>query len=247
MAPQTEDDSFAEEVENRLQSIFGDEDSGGSWEEDDVEEDGEQEPLESDPGTGPSEAVDDVWEEAPSSDEIEDPLRKLKTIVLSIDWEINEEVMTGFVEQVAVLQDHYRDDKIVLVFLQLLTSLGEYIRANLGRSHPETFRVLNLLSSQLEKIAKADHLSEAEKKKILAAGLARYKKLKGRLVSAAAKSATTPAPVAAKAPVAPAAGDLQALGELIAEMKTGLTAEIQALRKEVLALKEALAEKGVAP
>jgi len=86
---ETNGDQFSEEVEDRLQNLFGEEE--------------------------PPEAA-----ETKSDDIKPHPLRDLKTVVLAIDWEITDEVMTSFVEQVAVLQDTYRNDKIVLVFLQLL-------------------------------------------------------------------------------------------------------------------------------
>jgi len=213
LAPRTKDE-FAEEVENRAPAEAFEETQAG----------------------------DDAWEEPPS-EQIQDPLRKLKTIVLSIDWEINTEVMTGFVEQVAVLQDHYREDKIVLVFLQLLGSLGEYIRVNLGKSHPEAFRVLNSLFNQLEKVAQSGQFSEPEKKKMLSAELARYKKLKSQLAPTAVKPAATPPTVEPKtAEPLRAVEDAPPLNELIADLKSSLMSEIQALRKEVLMIKKALAK-----
>lgn len=250
MAPQTKDDSFTEEVENRLLSIFGDEDSGDeSWEEDS----GANAPEEAPPAADdPIELVEegDPDREVPASEQNPDPLRKLKTIVLSIDWEINETVMTGFVEQVAVVQDHYRGDKIVMVFLQLLGSLGEYIRVNLGKSHPESFRVLNSLFNQLETVVGADHLSETEKKKILSSELARYKQLKSKLAPKPARSEAAPAAVDAGAgdtptiAAVPQTGETPAVPDLIAELKSSLMAEIKALRTEVRNLKEALAKRG---
>ncbi|HHP7233722.1 MAG TPA: hypothetical protein ACFCUC_03750 [Desulfobacterales bacterium] len=267
MAPQSKGDSFAEEVENRLQSIFGEEDTGDSWEEETVDKDGQEAMPEPEQAAETESETDTAWEE-PSSEEIQDPLRKLKTIVLSIDWEINETVMTGFVEQVGVLQDHYRDDKIVLVFLQLLGSLGEYIRVNLAKSHPESFQVLNSLFNQLESIAGAEHLSEAEKKKVLSQELARYKKLKAKLASPVAKTTVEKRPpevkpvevksieakpvdgkpveskpVEADAPETSPRAGAPPVAKLIAELKSSLMAEIKALRMEIRQLKEALAKR----
>ena len=59
MAQQTRDDSFTEEVEDRLENLFGDEE--------------------------PSENAQKEAEEVADS-----PLRELKTIVLSIEWEITD-------------------------------------------------------------------------------------------------------------------------------------------------------------
>ena len=114
------------------------------------------------------------------------PLRELKTIVLSIDWEITDEVMKKFVKQVVLLKEKFKDDKIVLVFLQLLGSIGEYIRVNLGQSHPDAFNLLSSSFNNLDKIVKSVGLSDIEKKKLLSIELNSYKKLKEKLVVAKA-------------------------------------------------------------
>ena len=170
-------DTFTAEVEERLESLFGD------LEPDSGEEEQEQESP------------------APK----QSPFTELKTIVLSIDWEITDEVMDRFVAQVTELQGIYKDDKIVLVFLQLLGSIGDYIRTNLGQSHPDAFRILNSLFAQLDRVLHAEGLSDAEKKKILGAELARYKKLKTTLQqkqsSATAKTGRPEKEKTAAAPV----------------------------------------------
>ena len=58
--------------------------------------------------------LDDIFREgdtssnglAESVDSKDSPLRELKTIVLSIDWEITDEVMTKFIEQIGILKKH---------------------------------------------------------------------------------------------------------------------------------------------
>ena len=212
MISDTPDDNFSEEVEDRLEHLFG-----------------EEEPT----------AMAEI-----NDSEVKDyPLRDLKTIILSIDWEINAEVMTGFVDQVGILQDKYSDDKIVLVFLQLLGSLGDYIRKNLGKSHPEAFRNLNSLFTGLEKIVQDDDLAESDKKRILSAELVKYKQLKGEL--AKAKPPATDKPAAAIAPPEPqpdaAAPDVT---QAIAELKQFIQREIEALKEEIRALRDELADRG---
>ena len=152
MAPEKTEDNFAEEVEDRLENLFG---------EDDLDE-------------GPPDEPKDAGDS---------PLRELKAIVLSIDWEITDEAMIRFVEQIAELQDVFKEDKIVLVFLQLLGSIGEYIRVNLGKSHPDAFKLLSTLYSNLDTVVHAEQMSDAERRKVLSAELAKYKQLKGQLVS----------------------------------------------------------------
>ena len=219
MASENTGDSFAEEVEDRLENLFG---------EDEAEEE-----LSTDPE---------------SAETADSPLRELKAIVLSIDWEITDEVMIRFVEQIADMQDVFKDDKVVLIFLQLLGSIGEYIRVNLGKSHPDAFKILSSLYNNLDTVVHAEGMADSERRKILSTELAKYKKLKDRLVPAAGpaeaeKETEEPETV-------PEATDEIVLSqepktEFIAaldEFKQLVQTELQALRQEIQQLKKALAD-----
>jgi hypothetical protein len=204
---ETTEDRFSEEVEDRLQDLFG--------------------------GAEPDEPV------APLGADIRPhPLRDLKAVILSIDWEITDEVMTSFVKQVAVLQERYRGDKIVLVLLQLLGSIGEYIRTHLGRSHPDAFKLLNSLFTELETIVQSEDLKEAEKKKIIAAELGKYKRLKDQLVPPTAQAPHLQTP--AGPPEAQADADLDRAGivSAIEDLKLFVRKEMNALIREVKLLRE---------
>ena len=206
MENETNGDQLSEEVEDRLQNLFGDEE--------------------------PCEAA-----ETKSIDIKPHPLRDLKTVILSIDWEITDEVMTSFIEQVAVLQDRYRNDKIVLVFLQLLGSIGEYIRTHLGQSHPDAFKLLTSLFSELERIVQSEDLTEIEKKKILSVELGKYKKLKSQL-----KPSKAPADdrrTAAATGDRSEAGDVQPeVLKAIEDLKVFIQRELGILREEIKKLSE---------
>ena len=106
------------------------------------------------------------------------PLKELKTIVLSIDWEINDEDMTRFIEQVEILKLTYEYDRIILLFLQILGSLGKYIKFNKGNAHPNAVKVLNSVYTSLEKVLLQKGLTDAEKEKILLMEVQRFKELK---------------------------------------------------------------------
>lgn len=220
MAPEKTVDSFAEEVEDRLENLFG---------EDEPEEESSA--------------------EAKAAETADSPLRELKAIVLSIDWEITDEVMIRFVEQIAELQDVFKDDKVVLIFLQLLGSIGEYIRVNLGKSHPDAFKILSSLYNNLDTVVHTEGMADTERRKILSTELAKYKKLKDRLVPAATAAAAEPAP--SEAEEIPEATEEVILSpepqpEFIAaleDFKKLVRAELQALRKEVQQLKKTLASR----
>ena len=202
----TDNEAINEEVEGRLDNLFGDEDTAA-----------------------------DIIEDSHESDD--SPLRELKTIVLSIDWEITDEVMTNFVEQIAILKDSLKDDKIVLVFLQLLGSLGEYIRINKGKSHPGAFKILTSLFNELDKVVQSKDLTESDKKKILSAEITKYKTLKEQLIKAKPKKGE-------KEPEIPTdtktvePGNLQDLATAISEIKQLLITEFKALKAELKSLRK---------
>jgi hypothetical protein len=106
------------------------------------------------------------------------PFRILKSIVLSMDWEINDEVLNKFIEQIDGLKDAYKEDKILLLFLQILRSLGIYIKAKKGGAHPNAFKIINSVFIRLEKVVLSKNLSEASKKKMLFAELSKFKELR---------------------------------------------------------------------
>ncbi len=206
MESPTDDDVVNEEVEGRLDNLFGDEDTAA-----------------------------DILEDSYESDD--SPLRELKTIVLSLDWEITDEIMTNFVEQVAALKDRLKDDKIILVFLQLLGSLGEYIRINKGKSHPGAFKILTSLFNELDKVAQSKDLTESDKKKILSAELTKYKTLKEQLIKAKPKKEEKESEISPeKKTVEPV--DLKGLATAINEIKQLVKTEFKALRAELKSLRK---------
>ena len=118
----------------------------------------------------------------PETDHLQDyPLADLKSLVLSIDWEITDEVLKNFLEQLGDLKSTYEHDKIILTFLQILSSLGEYIKTNRGKAHPKTFKILNSVFSQLDKVVLSENMSETDRKKILRTELHRYKELRAQI------------------------------------------------------------------
>jgi hypothetical protein len=109
------------------------------------------------------------------------PLAELKNIILSIDWEITDEVLAKLLQQIKDLKLTYKHDKIVLTFLQILNSLGDYIKTNRAKSHPKTFKILNSVFSSLDKVVLSREMPETAKKKILRAEMNRYKELRTQI------------------------------------------------------------------
>ncbi len=142
------DEAVTEEVEKRLDDIFGDE--------------GDGQPPSLDNGSLAQDS----------------PLRNLKGIVLSIDWEITDEIMDRFLEEINRLRDSYAGEKIPGLFLQLLGSVGKYIRNQKARAHPDSIRVLNSVYNSFEKVLMDGSMPEAEKRNWLFNEVTHFKKLK---------------------------------------------------------------------
>jgi len=109
------------------------------------------------------------------------PLAELKNLILSIDWEITDDVLGKFIQQIKDLKLTYKHDKIVLTFLQILNSLGDYIKTNRAKSHPKTFKILNSVFASLDKVVLSRDMAEIAKKKILRAEMLRYKELRTQI------------------------------------------------------------------
>lgn len=111
--------------------------------------------------------------------QVNDPLDELKSLVMSIEWEITDDVMERFLSQVDSVKSRFEEDRILVMFLQLLGSLGLYVKTNKGKAHPNAFKLLNSVYNSFEKAASPGHISPAEKKKLLYIELNKYKELKG--------------------------------------------------------------------
>ncbi len=124
---------------------------------------------------------EDAEEPAGQTGEADDPLDELKSLVMSIEWEITDDLMERFVAQVESLRSRYQDDRILVMFLQLLGSLGLYVKSNKGNAHPSAFGLLNSVYTSFAKAAMPGKISSSEKKKLLYIELNKYKELKEQI------------------------------------------------------------------
>ncbi len=149
-------DIISSEIENRLDDLFGETDLQLTNGEADLQ-------------------LTNTTKKNPAEDY---PLTELKNLILSIDWEITDEVLDNLLLQLKDLQLSYQHDKIVITFLQILSSLGNYIRTHRAKAPSKTFRILNSVFSSLDKVVLSKDMTEAAKKKILRAEMNRYKDLR---------------------------------------------------------------------
>jgi len=190
----------------------------------------------------------------------ESPLRDLKALVLSIDWEITDETMGRFIKQIDRCEELYKQDKDLMLFLQLLGSLGKYIKASGAKAHPNAIKVMKSVYNALERIALSKEMPQAEREKILLVEVVRFKELKQQIALRKAerekkvKTRTSPkkefvlqgregeregSAASADTNQRPSARDWnhmtahEAFGYALEEIKQVIKAEFQALRAEL--------------
>jgi hypothetical protein len=111
---------------------------------------------------------------------------------MSIEWEITDDVMLRFVDQIESLKSTYGKDRILVMFLQLLGSLGLYVRTYKARAHPNAFKLLQSVYAGFDKVMTSPDYSPSEKKKLLYVELNKYKELKEQIDESKAVSAPRP-------------------------------------------------------
>jgi len=124
---------------------------------------------------GDTEELPAAQEEDPEPQD--SPLRKLKATVLSIEWEITDEVISSLMSELDSLKGSYQENQTAQIFLQLLIALGSYIRAKRGKAHPHTLDVLNEVFSNFEQ-ALSSETTVATRKNLLQKSVERFKQLK---------------------------------------------------------------------
>jgi hypothetical protein len=267
------DDKLDLEIAKRLDDLFGEGDAS-SDKSSTLKADDPTVNEDKSPDQPPAPADEEIFElEDAVADEIVAehtpgayPLAELKNMVLSIDWEITDEILSGFLSQIDSLKKVYKNEKIMLMFLQLLGSLGEYIKTNRGKAHPKTFKILNSVFSRLEDVALTEDMAESEKKKLLRTEMNKYKQLRKQVAQKNAtkvgrrqakpirkdkphlrtpnKKSATPSdrvPTAAEEenPLSDsiAAESYDTLAEAVEELKQFIHAELNVLKQELKMLK----------
>jgi hypothetical protein len=169
----------------------------------------------------------------------DNPLSELKKTVLSIDWEITPETIDSFQDHIRLLKEAFQRDKIISMLLQILGSLGQYIKTSRNNVHPSTFTVLNSVFARLEEIVTSPTMPAPVRKKLLQAEMTGYQELRDKILKRRASVQPSPAGKAtapAPAPAAPAPGagaPPETLAQAIEELKAFIRSELKTLKEEL--------------
>lgn len=238
MTTKDDDGGLGREVSSRLDELFGD------GEPDDAPKSAAS------PKTRPAAAgsARGMKRQVRGGDAIhgkDSPIKGLQALVFSIDWEITDETMVAFLGEVSRLQQIYKSDQVLLLFLKLHESIGKYIKARKAKAHPDAIKFVASVYKHFEKVLLTPGMSDIQKKKLLASQVNKFKAFKQRVMlreEAVAPSEKTAYQVPFEAPAsrmpekaAPDEGlsleSRQAIDYIVEELKKTIKAEFHTLRQ----------------
>ncbi len=125
--------------------------------------------------------LDDFFDDADAPTPAKIPsasLQKLKSVVLSIDWEITDACLDDLKTETDALLPSYQSDPFIHALLRMLKALGAYIRNLKARAHPDAIKRVMSTFKNLEKLVNDPQLTEEAKKQVLAKEINAFKQLK---------------------------------------------------------------------
>jgi hypothetical protein len=130
--------------------------------------------------------LDDFFDEdspSSSSDAPIDDLKKLKSVVLSIDWEITDTCLTDLMQETERLLPGFEEDRYTHALLRMLNALGRYIQKRKASAHPVAINRVMTVYTTLEKLASDATVSDEERRQMIANEIVAFKKLKQQVES----------------------------------------------------------------
>ncbi|MCI5166008.1 MAG: hypothetical protein D3903_07900, partial [Candidatus Electrothrix sp. GM3_4] len=111
------------------------------------------------------------------TDDDESPLLRLKSIVLSLDWDITEDTLAELTEELSDLRSLWDGDKVAQVYLQGMDNIGKYLQKEGAYAHPNAIKLLLTLFYNYEKIISSTDLSSEAVAVMLKADVRKFKVL----------------------------------------------------------------------
>lgn len=122
-------------------------------------------------------------------EEIDTPIKALKVIILSIDWEITPEILDRYQQEIKRLEELWAQDNIALAFLRILGALGIYIKMCLASAHPDAVKLLYSVYNGLEKTTISKEMTIAAKVELVQTELRKYNTIQKIIKEANARAA----------------------------------------------------------
>jgi hypothetical protein len=185
-----------------------------------------------------------------------EPLAKLQSSILAIEWEVSERHLAEYLREVRILRKRYETDRQIQKLLDILYFLGRYIKTYQSDTHPYVFKILTKVFRGLDKIVCGKY-SHREKAIVVTEEVKRYLSLKAFLKNQSSRqglrlvSKTQPARrpqfSAANGPETRAPAGLEdknaeyfkLINKNLSNIKEMIFKELQKLREELTAQKQA--------
>lgn len=103
------------------------------------------------------------------------PLTRLKSIILSLDWEINDDILQELDDELGNLQSMWQNDKVAEVYLQGLSKIGNYIRTKGAYAHPNSIKLLLTFFYNFEKIISSEQITGDQITQLLKGDVRKFK------------------------------------------------------------------------
>lgn len=174
--PAQDKSTFISEIEKRFSAIFGEDDKPVSApKESDEQNDlknilAQAEPQES---KNPDQSLEEF--SSPPSSVFNSPLKDMKSIILSIEWEINDDILEQLEEEINKLYLLYTGDRIIQGFLRILRFLGRYVRVRGVHSSQDSINLLLFVYDHLENVMISEGMTESKKHVILIENIKKYR------------------------------------------------------------------------
>lgn len=132
--------------------------------------------------------------------EEDSPLTGLKSIVLSLDWEITDDTLRQLGEEIERLkkEEMFLADKVSQVYLQGLSKIGHYIQNEGAHAHPNAIKLLLTFYYDFEKILSSETITGPEITALLKADVRKFKILQYQIAKRHGVEAPVPAVEEAK-------------------------------------------------
>ncbi len=168
--------TFISEIEKRFSAIFGEDDKDmGGVTDAQASEDlkkiiAEAEQTESIKSDLPPENLS-----SPPSSILDSPLKEMKSIILSIEWEINDHILEQLEDEINKLYLAYTGNRIIQGFLRILRFMGRYVRVRGVRSNQDSINLLLAVYDHLENVMVSEGMTDAKKHIILIDNIKKYR------------------------------------------------------------------------
>ncbi|MBP7765458.1 MAG: hypothetical protein KA113_09775 [Syntrophaceae bacterium] len=174
LIPLEDKSSFIAEIEKRFSAIFGEDDKGSEARS---QAETPEQSFAAAVEAAEEESAAPEMKEPPSapSSILHSPLKDMKSIMLSIEWEINDAILEQLEDEVGKLYLLYTGNRIIQGFLRLLRFLGRYIRVKGVQTNQESINLLLFVYDNLESVMVSEGMTEAKKQTVLQDSIKRYK------------------------------------------------------------------------